>query len=145
MSRLTKKAARGDSQTAGHGSQFCRKKEAAIEALLTQRNVEEAARVAGIGKQTLIRWLKLPEFQTDYREARRSAVSQTNARLQQASGAAASTLLKIMVDVNAAASARVRAADSVLDRATQALESEDILVRLAALEQANRTSKMSRS
>jgi hypothetical protein len=139
MSRLTKKAARGGLQRAGHGSQFGRKKEAAIEALLTQRNVEEAARVAGIGKQTLIRWLKLPEFQADYREARRSVVSQTNARLQQASGAAASTLLKIMVDVSAAASARVRAADSVLDRAKQALESEDILVRLAALEQANLT------
>jgi hypothetical protein len=139
MSRLTKKAANGDSQTAGHDSQFGRKKEAAIEALLTQRNVEEAARVAGIGKQTLIRWLKLPEFQADYREARRSVVSQTNARLQQASGAAASTLLKIMVDVNAAASTRVRAADSVLDRATQAIESEDILVRLAALELANLT------
>ena len=78
-------------QRTGHGSKFGSKKDAAIEALLTQRNVEEAARAAGIGKQTLIRWLKLPEFQADYREARRTAVSRTNGRLQQASGAAAST------------------------------------------------------
>jgi hypothetical protein len=32
----------------GHGSKYRRKKEAAIEALLKQRNVEEAARAAGM-------------------------------------------------------------------------------------------------
>ena len=78
----------------GHGSKFGRKKEEAIAALLTQRNVEEAARVAGIGTQTLIRWLKIPEFQAAYREARRAAVSQSNARLQQAS----SRLVLVPVD-----------------------------------------------
>ncbi len=44
----------------GHGSKFGRKKEEAIAALLTQRNLEEAARAAGVGRQTLIRWLKIP-------------------------------------------------------------------------------------
>ena len=120
---------------AGHGSKFSRKKEEAIAALLSQRNVEEAARVAGIGTQTLIRWLKIPEFQTAYREARRAVVSQSNARLQQASSAAVSTLLKIMVDPSAPASARVRAADRILERAKQGVENEDIEVRVAALEQ----------
>jgi transposase-like protein len=96
-----------DSQMLGHGSKYSRKKEAAIEALLTKRNVEEAARAAGIGKQTLVRWMKLPEFQADVLEARRTAVSQTNGRLQHASGAAASTLFKIMMDENASHSARV--------------------------------------
>jgi hypothetical protein len=46
------------------------------------------------------------------------------------------TLLKIMVDGNAPASARVRAADRILERANQGLEKEDILVRVAAVEQA---------
>lgn len=119
----------------GHGTKFGRKKEEAIAALLTQRNIEEAARAAGIGKQTLIRWLKLPEFQAAYREARRAAVSQSNARLQQASSAAVSTLLRIMVDPSAPASARVRAADRILERANQGVENEDIHVRVAALEQ----------
>jgi len=120
----------------GHGSQYNRKKEAAIEALLTQRNIEEAARSVGIGKQTLMRWMKIPEFQADQQEARRAIVSQTNGRLQQASGVAASTLLKIMVDPIESASVRVRAADSILDRANQAIESEDVQIRLAALERA---------
>jgi transposase-like protein len=125
----------------GHGSKFSRKKEAAIAALLTQRNMEEAARTAGIGMQTLYRWMKEPEFQAVYREARRAAVSQSNARLQQASSAAVSTLLKIMVDASAPASTRVRAADRVLDHAKHAIESEDIEVRVAALEQGAQLAK----
>jgi transposase-like protein len=125
----------------GHGAKFGRKKEEAIAALLTQRNVEEAARTAGIGTQTLIRWLKVPEFQAAYLEARRATVSQANARLQQASSAAVSTLLKIMVDVNAPASTRVRAADRVLDHAHHSIEIEDIEVRVAALEQAAQLAK----
>ena len=56
----------------GHGSKFGRKKEEAIAALLTQRNIEEAAKSIGIGTQTLIRWLKMPEFQTEASTRRRS-------------------------------------------------------------------------
>jgi hypothetical protein len=125
-------------KTTGHGSKFGRKREEAIAALLTARNVEEAARAAGVGTRTLIRWLKIPEFAAAYLDARRAAVSQSNARLQQASSAAVSTLLKIMVDGSAPASSRVRAADRVLDHARQAIEREDIEVRVAALERAAR-------
>ena len=96
---------------------------------------EEAAKVAGIGKQTLLRYLKRPEFKAAYLEARREAVSQSSARLQQASGAAVSTLFKVMVDVNTPASTRVRAADCVLKLAKDAIVSEDIIVRVAAVEQ----------
>ena len=98
----------------GHGSKFDRKQEEAIAALLTQRNIEEAARVTGIGSTTLVRWLQMPEFQAAYREARRTAFSQSIARLQQASSAAVSVLVKIMVDPDAPTSSRVRAADVVL-------------------------------
>jgi transposase-like protein len=125
----------------GPGSKFTRKKEEAIAALLTQRNIEEAARAAGIGAQTLMRWMKLPEFQAAYREARRAAFSQSIARLQQGTSAAAMTLLKIMLDVNAPASTRVRAADSVLDHAAKAIELEDIEARVAALEEAAKANR----
>ena len=73
----------------GHGTKFGRKKEAAIAALLTQRNVEEAARKAGIGIQTLYRWMKDPEFDAAYRKARRASLDQAITRLQQGSSAAA--------------------------------------------------------
>jgi hypothetical protein len=58
-------------------------KEEPIVALLSQRNVEEAARVADILPRTLYRWLTVLEFQGAYREARRAAFGQAIARLQQ--------------------------------------------------------------
>ena len=44
-----------------------RKQEQVIAGLLIQRNVEEAARAAGIGTRTLLRWMQVPEFQKAYR------------------------------------------------------------------------------
>ncbi len=82
----------------GHGAKFGRKWEEAIAALLTQRNTEDAARAVGIRVSTLLRWMKEQEFNAAYREARRLAFGQSVARLQQASSAAVSTLLKVMVD-----------------------------------------------
>src|SRR3981081_317103 len=94
---------------------FGHKQEEAIAALLTHRSVEDAARATGIATKTLLRWLKNREFDEAYRQGRRAAFSQPLALLQQASGAAVSTLLKIRVDPSAPASTRVRAAASVLD------------------------------
>jgi transposase-like protein len=109
----------------GHGAKSDRKKDEAIVALLSQRNVEEAARAVDIAPNTLRRWLKQPEFDAAYREAKREAFSQTIARLQGASSAAASTLIKIMLDVSTPTATRVRAADCILDRAGKAMETED--------------------
>jgi hypothetical protein len=120
----------------GHGAKFSRKMEGAVAALLIQKNQEEAARAAGISIATLLRWQKVPEFQKAYREARRAAHNQSIARLQHATSAAVTTLLKVMVDPNAPASTKVRAADSVLDHSAKAIELEDIDARLVALEQA---------
>jgi len=118
------------------GGKFARKKEEAIAALLTQRNIEEAAKVAGIGANTLLRWLKVPEFQTAYREARRAAFGQAVARLQQGTSAAATTLLRTMIDPGTPASVRVRAAEAIFNHAAKAIEIEDIEARVAALETA---------
>jgi transposase-like protein len=127
----------------GHGTKFGRKKEAAVAAVLSQRNLEEAARVAGIGVATLLRWQKLPEFQEALRRARREALSQTINRLQQGSSAAATTLLKVMLDQNTPASTKVRAADSVMNHALRAMELEDVMERLEDLERAAGLSKSS--
>jgi hypothetical protein len=103
----------------------------------THRNIEEAATAAGISAKTLFRWMKEREFETAYREARRLAFRQSVSRLQQASSAAVTTLLKIMVDPTAPHSTRVRAADSVLDHSAKAIEIEDIEARVAELERAS--------
>src|SRR6202051_1122882 len=118
----------------GHGTKFGRKQEEAVAALLTQRNLEEAAKTVALAPHTLLKWMKEPEFDAAYRAARRSAFGQSISRLQQASSAAVSTLLKVMVDASTPASTKVRAADSVLNHSAKAIELEDIEVRLAELE-----------
>lgn len=125
----------------GHGAKFGRKKEEAIAALLSQRTTEDAARAIGIAPATLLRWMKEPEFKAEYRKARREAVGQTTARLQQATGAAGAIVLKLMTDVNVPASVRLRAAECVLDRAIQSLEMDDMEDRIAELERAAESNK----
>ena len=117
------------------------KQEAAVLALLSSKNVEDAARVAGVTPRTLYRWLKEPEFDAAYRAARRHAYGQSISRLQQGSTAAATTLLKVMVDPATPASTRVRAAEAVLSQAAKAIEIEDIDARLRELEAAAEANK----
>jgi hypothetical protein len=119
----------------GHGSKFGRKKEAAVAALLAEKNQAEAARVAGVDPSTLKRWLRLPEFIEEYRRARWEVTEQAYARVQQNAPAAASVLLKLMVDSGTPASGRIRAALGVFGLAREALDL-DIDTRLSKLERA---------
>jgi hypothetical protein len=105
-------------------------------ALLQQPGLEKAAAAVGISAVTAWRITKTPEFEKEYRRARRDGYSQAIARLQQASGAAASILLKLMVDPETPAASKLRAASNVLNVAIRAIEREDIEARLSALEQA---------
>ena len=118
-----------------------RQREQLILALLQQPGLEKAAAAVGISTVTAWRITKTQEFKEEYRQARREAFIQSLGRLQQAAGAATSTLMKIMVDPNAPAGSRVRAADCVLEHAASALELEDLQVRLARLEQLEKDSK----
>ena len=84
---------------------------------------------------------KAPDFDHAYREARRAAFRQSIARLQQASSAAVTTLLKVMVEPGTPPSTKVRAADSILDHSAKAIELEDIEARVAELERAAEAAK----
>jgi len=118
----------------GHGAKFGRKKEDAIVALLTTRTVEEAARAVGVSTKTLLRWMKELEFDTAYRAAKRAAFGQSIARLHQLTSAAVTTLGKVMLEPGTPPATRVRAADSILNHTTKAIEIEEIEARVAALE-----------
>ena len=116
---------------------FGRKKEEAIVALLSQRSVEESARATGVTPRTLYRWMKEPEFDSAYRAAKRAAFGQAIARLHHLTSAAVSTLGKVMLDPATPPATRVRAADSILDHTTKAIEIEDIEARVTELERAS--------
>ena len=128
----------------GHGAKFGRKKEEAIVALLSQQSLDQAARVVGVTPKTLLRWLQVPEFKAAYHKARRDAFGQATSRLQHTSGAAISTILKIMLDKDAPVSSRLRAAESVVVHAAKAIEIEEIEARVSELERAAEAAKQSR-
>ncbi len=83
--------------------------------------------------------MKERKFKAAFLQARREAVSQAIARIQQATGAAGAVALKPMTDANVPAAVRLRAAEFVFDRAIKGVELEDIEVRVAALEDAAKT------
>jgi len=120
---------------AGHGEKQSRKKELLICALLVEPTIEKAAVKVGIGTTTAFRWLQDPEFQAEYQQARKQAVSQAIAQLQQATTQAVATLQAIMQDETAPASSRVTAAKTTLEMSMKAIELEDLVARIERLEQ----------
>ena len=63
-------------------------------------------------------------------------MSQAIARIQQATGAAGVTILKLMTDPNVPAAVRLRAAECVFGLAVKGIETDDIETRLEELERA---------
>jgi hypothetical protein len=128
----------------GHGTKFGRKKEAAVVALLTHRNIEEAAKAVGVAPNTLLSWIKDREFAAAYRKARGAVVGQAVARLQQTTSAAVSTLQKLMVDASTPPAIKAHVARAILALAIKGVEIEDIEARLAELERAAEEQKNKR-
>ena len=116
----------------GHGEKLTRKQEAAIAALLSEATVGGAAEHAGVSEASLWRWLKMPDFQAAYREARREVMEKAVAQLQNSAWAASTTLVRLLGA--GSDSVRLRAATTILDQANKGLEMMDFEERLAALE-----------
>lgn len=117
----------------GHGSQ-ARKRERAIEALLTERTMADAARASGVSQPTLYRWLATEEFGEQYRAARRQVLESAMNSLRQSADTAALVLREVAEDSAAPAAARVGACRTILDSVLRIVETEDIAARLDRLE-----------
>ena len=115
----------------GHGEKLTRKQKQAISALLTQPTAGEAA-AAGVSDVTLWRWLRLPQFQLQYRAARRQIVESAIANLQRTAGRAVEALSRNLTCGQPAV--EVRAALGVLDQSIKAVELLDLEERLNTLE-----------
>ncbi|MEH7440477.1 hypothetical protein V7182_23805 [Neobacillus drentensis] len=111
------------------------KQEKAIAALLTEPTIQLAAEKAGVGETTLYRWMKEETFDKAFKEARKSALSQTISRLQQTTTDAVNTLKSVMENEEAPASSRVTAAKTVLEMAFKAYELEDLASKVEEMEQ----------
>lgn len=98
----------------GHGTKISGKKKEAIAALRTSQSVEEAARVAAISTQELLRWMNQdPEFGAACRAARCAEYRQSMARLGQGATVAVRSIVQIMYH-GKKASTRFKAARDVI-------------------------------
>ncbi len=109
-------------------------REAGIVALVNNPNVKEAALTCGISERTLHRWLNEPDFATQLLEAQRGITKRVIHSVVSRAERAASVLNEIMCDTDAAQSARVSAARTILEFSFKAIEVEDILKRIEAIE-----------
>jgi hypothetical protein len=118
----------------GHGSQLARKQDLAVAALMTERTFEDAARAADIGVATLRRWLRKPEFDAAFRQAKRQQLDQALARLPSLAGPAISALIRVMADQASPASSRVSAANVLLTQTLKVHQVDDLVGRILELE-----------
>ncbi len=111
-------------------------REAAIAALVGRPNIKAAAAEVGIAEKTLHKWMKEPEFAIQLAEAQRAVTKRVMRSVISRAESAVDVLDEIMTDVLTAPPARVSAARTILEFTMRAVELEDVLARIEALESA---------
>jgi len=111
-------------------------REKALSALLEAASITEAAKVCGLSEKTLRRYLEDPEFQKEFRAARRTVFEQNIVRLQSLHAVAVETLERALTCNNP--SVEVRAAQIIIEGSRKDFETLDILERLEILEDEHR-------
>jgi transposase-like protein len=128
--------ARGRQRMTGHGAKFPRVKQQAITELLVQRSVAHAARAAGIGTQTLYRWLEEPEFIVAYSMAARAVFEPAMTLVQTRLSDAVTIVRRCSVDRAIPDATRLKAAQYIIEE-SKTNEVEELAARVAELEPAN--------
>ena len=108
----------------------------AVEALLTTGDVAAAAQAAGVARETLHRWMRVPVFLEAVRAAEAQALDDLSRMLVRLGRTALGTLAKAMGDATTPMATRVRAADAVLGRLLQIREVATLETRVTELERA---------
>jgi hypothetical protein len=106
--------------------------EKALTALLASASISEAAKKCGLNEKTVRRYLVDPEFQTEFRAARRVVFEQNIIRLQSLHAGAVDALERNLNCENP--SVEVRAAQIIVEATRRDFETLDVLHRLEALE-----------
>lgn len=112
------------------------KQKRAIACLLTEKSVVAAAVRAGVAENTLFGWLTQDAFRAALTEAEGQAIDASVRQLVGIASGAIDVLNTTMMDPKATASARVRAAQSVLDSLLKLRELRTLEERISRLEAA---------
>ena len=112
-----------------------RNQKRAIAALLTCRNVQDAADQTGLGHRTISRWLAEDEaFQIALSQAEGQAIDAATRRLVVLADEAINTLRDLIKSTDATDSVRLRAAQAVLAHLLKLRELRNVEQRLTELE-----------
>lgn len=112
-----------------------RRKEQAIAALLSHKNLTDAARECKISQRTLRRWLRNKSFFRRYDQERRLLLDTTINVLKAAGAGAVETLVAIAQNKKSPASARVSAASRILEFGFRSHELVSLERRISQLEE----------
>ena len=104
--------------------------EAALQAILASRTMEEAAAALNIARSSLYRLLEQPELAAALRRARSQRVELAVLRLQEQAAEAVNTLGEVLRDTRASAASRVRAAEVILEFTFRGSELLDITAQM---------------
>lgn len=105
-------------------------------ALLEQPNKQDAARAAGISPRALRSYLSDPAFVAEYERLQTEQITDAAQRGRRNMSAAMDAFKRIMDDESQNGQTRVQAARSLLEFSLRLDERENVLKRIAALEEA---------
>lgn len=112
------------------------KRRRALEALLTCRTQEEAAAAAGVTSKTIRGYLKEKDFVAAYQRAHDAIFDEAARAAVRAISPAIDVLREISADTDAPYSARVSASVNLIRCGCELTETNSILKRIGALEDA---------
>jgi hypothetical protein len=102
-----------------------------VEAIVSSGTIRAACRRVNVPERTARDWRKLPEFKEALDSARKEAFREAVGRLKGLAGAAVGTLAKMLRSRDEVA---VRAAIALLKEGTRAVELDELVARIEALE-----------
>lgn len=108
----------------------------AINALLTERNTRDAAKVANVAERTLWRWLADSTFREELTRQEGAVIDQATRSLLSMQGAALEVFDQVLTSTTATDANRLRAAEGVLDYLLKLRELNTLEERIRKLEEA---------
>ena len=110
------------------------KRELLLSALLTNPTVREAAASVDVPETTAYNWLRNPDFVREYQQRKREAISEASSFLQSRISEATGIVCSIMRNEKVSPRTRLEACRTIFEYAYKAVEQEQIIQRIEALE-----------
>ena len=112
-------------------------RQAVLDALIAGATVKQAAAAGQVSEKTVRRWLDDEEFSAQLAAAQKEVTKRLTRAIISRAERAVCVLDVVMTDTANPPTARVTAANSILNHASKATETTEILTRIEALEKLN--------